>query len=305
VSGWRVTSPCGPGCLPPPGTTPRASLPLRLLRYAGVLGLLTLGLPLAVTLPVAGPRARTWLIRSWFRALLALLGVRLRVAGDPRLARGRTLVVANHVSWLDIPVLAAIQPLPILAKREVADWPVIGFLANLAGTLYIERDRLRPLPGTVGQLARLLAADASVLVFPSGTTLCGRTPGRFRPATFQAAVDTGAVVRPVAITYRLGGQPSAVPAYVGDDTLLASLHRLVGTTGLVVEVDVMPPIEARGLDRRTLAERAAAAVEGTAGVPAAPLGSVVPAQANGSGSSGTRSRSTRAPSAVSCGTKSG
>jgi 1-acyl-sn-glycerol-3-phosphate acyltransferase len=295
VSGWRITSPCGPGCLPRPGTTPRASLPLQLARYAGVLAMLTLSVPLALTLPLAGPSIRTWVIRSWLRGLLLLLGVRHRVTGDPRLARGRTLVVANHVSWLDIPALAVIQPLPILAKREVASWPLVGTLARLAGTLYIDRDRLRPLPGTVGQLAQVLSSGGSLVVFPGGTTLCGRTPGRFRHATFQAAVDTGAVVRPVAITYRLlDGRPSTIAAYVGDDSLLASLHRVIATKGLVVEVAVLPPIEATGLDRRTLTQRAAAAVaRADAG------------QANGSGSSGTRSRSTLAPSAASCGTKSG
>lgn len=142
------------------------------------------------------------------------------------------LVVANHVSWLDVLLVAAVCPGRMLAKHEVSGWPVVGRLARSRGTLFIDRERIRSLPGTVAAIARALRDGETVVAFPEGSTWCGREAGRFRPAVFQAALDAGAPVRPVAIRYRLaGGEPTTVPAFVGDDTLTASLRRVVAARG--------------------------------------------------------------------------
>ncbi|MFF3534405.1 lysophospholipid acyltransferase family protein [Streptomyces sp. NPDC002466] len=191
-----------------------------------------------------------------------------------------TLVVANHISWLDIPLVAAVFPGRMLAKREIRDWPLLGPLAALGGTLFVERDRLRALPTTVRDIAAALRGGSRVVVFPEGTTWCGHGPGgRFSPAAFQAAIDAGATVRPVRITYRTapagragrppaGGHPAghrgAAPpehtgaaAFVGDDPLVASLWRVVTAAGLTAEISVLPPIPANGpTDRRALARLA-------------------------------------------------
>ncbi|MGH3658100.1 MAG: lysophospholipid acyltransferase family protein [Micromonosporaceae bacterium] len=269
---WTVDSPCGPGCLPASGTTPSAPLSVRLLRYAGLGGIILLGLPLSMVLRIAGTRTRSWLIRRWCGGVLAVLGVRLRVTGDLPLAPRGTMVVANHVSWLDVPALGAVQPLRMLAKLEVASWPVIGVLATMSGTVYLDRHRLRSLPATVATLARLLRGGATPLVFPEGTTFCGRSPGRFRPATLQAVVDAAARVRPVGIRYRLAdGRPCTVAAYVGDDSLFASLRRVVGTAGLIVELRALPLIDGAGSDRRTLTRHAEASVRTTAPAAGGPV----------------------------------
>ncbi|MGH3648122.1 MAG: lysophospholipid acyltransferase family protein, partial [Micromonosporaceae bacterium] len=199
---WMAYSPCDTECLPGADDVPRASPLLRLARYAGLLGLLLAGLAMVPVMPLAGRAGRALATRLWCRALLATLGVRLSVT-DAGVWGGGGMVVANHVSWLDVPALAAIAPYRILAKRDIASWPVIGTLATIAGTLYIDRERLRTLPRTVAELRDVLHGGRSVLVFPSGTTFCGRKPERFRPATFQAAIDAEAPVRPVAIRYRL------------------------------------------------------------------------------------------------------
>lgn len=297
---WTAYSPCGPECLPAAASTPRASLLTRLLRYAGLLALLLGGLALVPVMPFAGRTGRALLTRWWCRTLLATVGVRLSVtvtaAAEAGLGVGGVLpegsmVVANHVSWLDIPALAAIAPYRILAKRDVASWPVIGTFATIAGTLYIDRARLRTLPRTVAELRDVLRAGRSVLVFPSGTTFCGRKPERFRPATFQSAIDAAATVRPVAIRYRLAGdRPGTVAAYLGDDTLIASLHRVVSTRGLSVEVRLLPPITTVGADRRTLARRAQAAV---AGIPPAQDAETVAAHAPAAGRAGFATVSSR------------
>jgi 1-acyl-sn-glycerol-3-phosphate acyltransferase len=154
-----------------------------------------------------------------------------------------TLIAANHVSWLDIPAVLAVAPVRILAKSDVRDWPVLGMMAIRSGTIFIDRRRLRRLPGTVADIAAALRAGRDVLVFPEGSTWCGRTAGRFYPALFQAAVNAGAATVPVSLHYRLSsGEPTTAAAFVGDDTLLASVRRVIAARALVVEVEVRPPV---------------------------------------------------------------
>ncbi|MFD0473842.1 lysophospholipid acyltransferase family protein [Nonomuraea thailandensis] len=153
-----------------------------------------------------------------------------------------TLVVANHISWLDPLVIAATVPSRPLAKREVAGWPVISTLVAGAGALFIDRDRLTALPSAVAGVAGALRAGDTVVAFPEGTTWCGRGMGGFRRAVFQAAIDAGADVRPATLRYREGREPSTRACFVGDDSLLASLLRVAATRDLVVEVRLLAPV---------------------------------------------------------------
>jgi 1-acyl-sn-glycerol-3-phosphate acyltransferase len=188
-------------------------------------------------------------------AVPAAFGVRVIVPRtSPRAPEG-VLVVSNHVSWLDILLVGAVCPGRMLAKREVAGWPVVGRIAVRGGTLFIDRERIRALPDTVAEIAGALRGGATVVAFPEGSTWCGREEGRFRPAVFQAALDASVPVRPVSIRYRLaGGEPTTAPAFVGDDTLLASVRRVVATRGLTAELTVDQEIPAGAhADRRALA----------------------------------------------------
>jgi len=171
-----------------------------------------------------------------------------------------SLVAANHISWLDIAAVLAHEPMRVVAKSEVRRWPVVGLLAARAGTLFIERTRLRRLPATVGEIAAALRVGQNVLVFPEGTTWCGRTRGRLYPATFQAAIDADASVQPLSLRYRLAdGTPTTIAAFLGTDTLPASVWRVAATRGLVVEVEAAPILPARGATRRGLAAATATA----------------------------------------------
>jgi 1-acyl-sn-glycerol-3-phosphate acyltransferase len=195
----------------------------------------------AAVLPLLSPARVPGAARRVARALLTALGVRHRVAG--RVTARRALVVANHVSWLDAVVLAAYLPARPLAKTEVRDWPVVGRLAVAMGTVFIDRGRPRSLPATVAAVRDALRAGGSVVVFPEGTTWCGRAGGRLRPALFQAAVEAGAVVAPVRLTFALtDGSPTTVAAFIGDDSLLASLRRVITARGLAVTLRAHPPI---------------------------------------------------------------
>ena len=234
---------------------PRASTAAvigRVLAAAAVLVVAAVVLPAAAARAGCRPPAR-----RTARALLGALGVRHVASG--RLVGRRALVVANHVSWLDVVVLLAYLPAQLLAKREVRDWPVIGRLAVAMGTLFIDRERPRDLPATVAAVTGALRAGGLVAAFPEGTTWCGRTGGRLRPALFQAAVGAGAVVAPVRLGFALAdGSPTTVAAFIGADSLLASIRRVVTTRGLVVTVRAHPPIHpgpdsGRGVTRRALA----------------------------------------------------
>ncbi|MFI0776567.1 lysophospholipid acyltransferase family protein [Streptomyces sp. NPDC021212] len=204
-------------------------------------------------------------LRSLAASMLDALDIRLEVAGDRTLSAPGgtgTLVVANHISWLDIIALLAVEPVIMLAKREVGTWPVVGPLAKRAGTMFLDRGSLRRLPGSVAGMAERLRAGQSVMVFPQGVTWCAGTGGSFRRATFQAALDAGAPVRPVSLEYVQHGAPTTVAAFVGEDDFGTSLRRVASATGLTVRVYTHRPLlPAHGTDdRRTLAARAQATV---------------------------------------------
>ncbi|MGW7418526.1 lysophospholipid acyltransferase family protein [Streptomyces sp. NPDC054813] len=260
MSVWLPSAPCTPGaCVESAGSL--TVLPRAVLRFAAVVALMLVAI---VLLPLGGRIPTEW-VRRFSRLVVRAAGVRVRTTGSAQ-GTGGLLLVANHISWMDIPLLAAVRPARMLAKKEIREWPVAGALVAGAGALFIDRDRLRALPDTVGHISGALREGAAVVAFPEGSTWCGRAQGRFRRAVFQAALDAGAPVQPVRLHYRLeAGEASTVPAYVGEDTLLASLWRVVSTRGLVAEVDIRPLIPAgRHPDRRTLARAAQPVTHGPA-----------------------------------------
>jgi 1-acyl-sn-glycerol-3-phosphate acyltransferase len=267
MTAYAPASACGYGCLPKPGTVPQVGWPRRVIRLLAMVLVLLAGIGVAAAQPLLSPSGRADAKRAWFRRILTAAGVRLVATGDARLTAaggtaGRgTLVVSNHVSWLDIPAVLAVEGMRVLAKSDVRGWPVIGPMAARGGTLFIDRRSLRRLPGTVADIADSLRASQSVLVFPEGSTWCGRTQGRFYPAAFQSAIDAGAPVRPISLRYRLAdGTPTTVASFLGEDTLLASVLRVVATRGLVVELEAGPVTDSTGASRRDLAVAMAAIV---------------------------------------------
>ncbi|MFD4691096.1 lysophospholipid acyltransferase family protein [Streptomyces sp. NPDC058463] len=265
MSAWLPMAPCTPrDCAGHLGER-RAPLSAAALLFAGC-ALTLLGVLCVPGVLLLGPAGRDRLVRRWAYTVVRAFGVRVRVTGGPEAAArapAGELVVANHVSWLDIPLVAAVFPARMVAKSEIRNWPLLGPLAALGGTLFIERDRLRALPAAVRTLAAALGSGSRVAVFPQGSTWCGRsTGGRFRPAAFQAAIDAGAAVRPVRIRYRTTDLCTAgAAAFVGDDPLAASLWRVVTAAGLTAEISVLAPIPAGSEpDRRSLARAAQSAV---------------------------------------------
>lgn len=229
---------------------------LRLYYRFARLGLhLVEGAVLAVLCGAAFVQYRPWqqpVIRWWHRRFCNILGLEIRVHGVAPVPQA--LWVSNHVSWLDIPVLGAHFPVYFLSKAEVARWPVVGWLARVAGTLFIRRGSGDA--GQVGdQLAAHLVAGRNVLFFPEGTTTDGHRLKRFFHKLFAAAVATDTPVQPVLVCYRDAHDALHPHApFVGDDEFLSHATDILKGEGMVVDILVLPAEAVAGRDARTLAK---------------------------------------------------
>jgi 1-acyl-sn-glycerol-3-phosphate acyltransferase len=257
---WVPRASCDAGCVSAGAAT--AGQPVvvawRVAIRATFAFLLLSATPL-LAIPVPG---RSHVQRSYCRLMLRCLGVRITVSGGPIRNLQGVLVVSGHVSWVDIFAIGSVLPGRFVAKSEVISLPGLGLLARLMKVIPIERANLRRLPDVVGAIAIRLRAGQTVVAFPEGTTWCGLAYGQFRPAMFQAAIDAGRPVQPLRLSYHhRDGRPSTVAAYVGEDTLLASIRRLITAQRTIVRVQV-ESIQLPGDDRRDLAARCESAVRG-------------------------------------------
>lgn len=190
-------------------------------------------------------------VQAWSLQMLALLNVRLEVHGQPPRA-GPVLLVANHISWLDILVMHAARYCRFVSKADVRRWPLIGTLATGGGTIYIERESRRDAMRVVHAMAASLKRGEVVAVFPEGTTSDGIALLPFHGNLIQAAVSAHAPAQPVGLMFidAKTRQVSRSPSYVGDETLLGSVWRTVSGPPLVAVVHYGEPQHALGRGRR-------------------------------------------------------
>ena len=199
-------------------------------------------------------------VQWWSAKFLKLLGLRVTSRGEPR--AGAKLLVANHVSWLDILAINALQPARFVSKSEVRGWPVIGWLVSASGTLYIERGRPRDALRVVHRMAAALRAGDTVAIFPEGTTGDGHALLPFHANLLQAAISTGTPVQAVALRYSdRAERVSSAAAYVGDMHLLQSLWSVARAEALAVHVDFAPAQATAHADRRALGQLLHASID--------------------------------------------
>ena len=212
--------------------------------------------------PRLSPPEREARVQRWALHMLHVLGIELVLRGTPP-AHGPVLLVANHISWLDILVVHAARHCRFVSKAQVRQWPLIGTLSTGAGTLYIERESRRDAMRVVHHMAEALRAGDVLAVFPEGTTSDGRTLLPFHGNLIQAAISAGAPVQPVALSFidRSTGRPSLSPCYVDDDTLVGSLWRTLAGAPINAVVAFGTPQEAAGRDRRSWAADLRTAVD--------------------------------------------
>ncbi len=212
--------------------------------------------------PRLAPTAREARVQAWAQGLLRVLGLTLQVRGEP-VALGPALIVANHISWLDILALHAGRHCRFVAKSDVHHWPLIGRMATGAGTLYIERESRRDALRVVHHMADSLRAGQVLAVFPEGTTSDGVSLLPFHANLLQAAIAADAPVQPVALGYidRATGQRSLAPLYIGDDTLVGSVWRTLISAPITVTLHYGVPQTCDGRDRRVWAVDLRAAID--------------------------------------------
>lgn len=209
-------------------------------------------LTVACVYPWITRRLRLALKRRWSRQLLQTLGVRLYANRQPLTG----LLAANHISFLDIFVINALQPAAFVAKDEVRHWPLLGWLCAQTETLFLTRGSRAAAAQARAAIVERLRAGHLVAIFPEGTTSEGQQVLPFHAALFQAAIDAERPVTPVRLRYTdASGQLSRAAAYVGEVTLLQCLWAIARTSGLTAHLEALPPQPVAGVERRPLAAK--------------------------------------------------
>lgn len=214
----------------------------------------------ATVFPWASAHLRERLIRGWSRKLLAICGIEVEVQGlAPGAAAPRgAMLVSNHISWLDIYVIHSWQPVRFVAKSEIRSWPLIGWLCDKTGTIFIERARKRDAHRVLHHITEVMQQGDLVCVFPEGTTTDGSTVLPFHANLMQAPVAGGLPVQPAGLSYldAATGQPTLAPAYIGDLSLVQCLNAILKSPPIKARLTLGPQLVAASASRRELAEAA-------------------------------------------------
>lgn len=206
----------------------------------------------AVVFPWASLGVRHALKQRWSQQLVGMLGIKVGTGGTADIPHG--LLVANHISWLDIYVINALAPAAFVAKDDVKDWQLIGWLCQHTETIFLERGSRAAAQRTRETMVAQLASGNHVALFPEGTTTDGSKVLPFHGALFQSAIDASVPVVPLALRYvDADGKPSRAPAYDGDITLLQCMRAIARASDLSVQVRVLSPLTTANVDRRHLA----------------------------------------------------
>lgn len=242
---------------------------VRLFRWARLLTHIVVGLTtVGILFSRVSPKARARLTGWWARKLLRILNIILAVNGCRPADEIRNLIIAaNHVSWVDIFVISAAHPARFIAKSEIRDWPIAGWLSDKAGTIFIRRTR-RSDTAKINELMHVaLAEGASIGFFPEGTTTRGDKLLKFHTSLFEPAVVNGATLAPAAICYRASdGTRNDAVAFIGELSFAESVGQIIRQKSMIAEIAFAPQIDAAGLTRRELALQAQGAIATMLGV---------------------------------------
>ncbi|MFK0691141.1 lysophospholipid acyltransferase family protein [Mesorhizobium sp. IMUNJ 23033] len=223
---------------------------VKVVAKLALFGVLTLVLiPVqGVMLAMRAEGAARWMSKCYHQFLALLLGIRLTTKGTP--GQAPLVVLANHASWIDVIAIASIVPVAFVAKQEVGAWPIIGSLARLQRSVFVNRDRHITVQAARRDIASRIRAGYPVVIFPEGTSTDGTVVLPFRPALVESARDVlalnGAIeavwVQPLAITY--AGQGERVAVWERDDPTPFLLHlvRFLASQGVRVLVEWGDPI---------------------------------------------------------------
>lgn len=211
----------------------------------------------AVLFPFANNITKARLIQWWCSRLLAAFNVNIIVKGSPpKYLATNNILVANHISWSDIHALNHVIPLRFIAKYEIKNWPIFGYLVSKANTLFIDRSKRQDAKRTIDIAYQSLQSGDNLCFFPEGTTTDGTEIKPFKSSLIQAAILAQSSIWPVAICYpNADGSKNTQIAYAGETTLIQSMRNMLMQRAPVIVLHFLPPIlpiEYATMDRRAL-----------------------------------------------------
>lgn len=207
-------------------------------------------------------------MRWWSAKLLRILNVTPAATGTPPGGDAGVMIAANHVAWLDIFLVSSVRPTRFVAKSEIRDWPIAGWIAERAGTLFIRRDQMHDMARIDAKVRDALVQGDCVGLFPEGTTTEGDTLRKFHSSLFEPAVANGAAVYPVAIRYEHpDGTLCRAVSFAGERTFMQSMGLIIRQRAVVARICFSPPVTTRGAGRRDVAREAERAIASLLGLP--------------------------------------
>ncbi|MEI7432189.1 MAG: lysophospholipid acyltransferase family protein, partial [Betaproteobacteria bacterium] len=244
----------------PNSPTPYLIRVFRCLRLA--LHLIWLGMGAALIYPAVSHERRLQLKKRWSHQILTILCVKVEAQASN--APPGSLIVANHISWLDVFAVHSLRPSAFIAKAEIRQWPFIGWLAERNDTVFLRRGSRGHAKLINAEIDALLEAGIDVAIFPEGTTTDGTHLLGFHAALLQPAIETGHPILPLAISYRNAqGELSLAPSFAGEITLMQCFSSILASRSLTVCVTPAEAIETAGKTRRELSQSAHAAISAT------------------------------------------
>lgn len=216
----------------------------------------------ALVFPFIGAAGHTVHIRRWSEKLLALCRVKVRISYAGIAEARRALIVSNHISWLDIFVINTLHPCRFVAKSDIRNWPLIGWLCEKTGTIFISRGKLRDVRRIYQGLVTSLHAGEHVAFFPEGTTAAQGGLLPFHSNLFEAAIEAGVPVQPFALRYiDSSGRLHPAADFIGDMTFVQSILTILKAGKITAQLVVLPAIPTdKASHRRELADAAHAVI---------------------------------------------
>lgn len=221
-----------------------------------------------VVFPLSSAGFKEKLIRWWSGAMLAICQVEVRFQNQGDAAPGqRVLVVANHVSWLDIFLLNSLRPCHFVAKADIRSWPILGWLSQKAGTIFLARGKQREVRRIYEGLVHQIAAGKHIAFFPEGTTAPQGTILPFHANLFEAAIEAQVPIQPFAIRYvDAHGKLHHAVDFIGEMTFAESMNLILRGGKITAELTQLPLISSDNAHRREVAQAARLAVAQSLGI---------------------------------------
>ena len=223
-----------------------------LIIYAQILVHIFVGLICIIFFPILKIKYRNKVIKFWCSSLLKIISVKVSIKNFKDVRLKNVLFMANHISWLDIILINSIKPSIFVAKSSVRNWPIFGLMASACNTIFLNRSSRNSILEVTSKIKKIINTN-SVFIFPEGTSTYGIDVGKFHSNFFQVAVDLKKSIYPVCICYRKNNIFTDIPGYVGDDTLIESIVKIVNSGGFEARITFCKKILSKKFNRKELA----------------------------------------------------